>query len=170
MLRDRSWFLGSCGVALLSAQVAFGCDITDAERKQNPVEAQFCRSDAVFVGTVDSAIETIRAHTEAGSETTQHFRVQRSTVRVTDNFKEPIADKVTMVADLYSKEAAQVFALGKSYLIFAKRLPTASEYAGASASCALQPTALIEDAKEYLLRLAEHRSGKKPIACAGVSK
>jgi hypothetical protein len=147
------------------------CVIADELKQLDPVEAGFCESDAVFVGKSEGAIETIGGVTEEGSET-KHFRIQRSTVRVLDRYKaaaaDKVADKVTMIADLYAKEPAYVFEAGQTYLIFAKRLKTDTEYAGAVAACAVQPTLPIAAAKSVLKQLEQHKNGQKPIDCKNI--
>jgi hypothetical protein len=157
--------------AVLSQRVLADCVVAEESKQLDPVEVGFCESDAVFIGKSEGAIETIGGVTEAGSET-KHFRIQRSTVRVVDLYKAPaadkVADKVTMIADLYAKEPAYVFEAGRTYLIFAKRLKGDTEYAGAVAACSVQPTLPIADAKGALKQLEQHKNGQKVIDCTHI--
>lgn len=142
------------------------CTISERSKQLDPVEVGFCESDAVFVGKVDARMETVRAFTPEGATTTKHYRIETSTVRVLDAFKGKLPEKVSMVADLYDKKSgAFSFENGKEYLIFAKRLPTENEYAGASAACSVQPTLPLADATEVRERLEQHRKGTKKIDC-----
>jgi hypothetical protein len=146
-----------------SPMVLAECVIAEDSSKLDPVEVGFCESDAVFVAKSEGAIETISAFTPEGSTTTKHFRVQRSKLQVLTNYKGEVPDKVTMIADLYAKDA-YVFKAGKTYLVFAKRLAGQNEFAGATAKCSRQSTLHIEDADHAIKRLEQHNSGR-PIDC-----
>jgi hypothetical protein len=152
----------------LSHQSLAACAFTEEAMKLDPVEVGFCESDAVFVAKVEGATETIGGVTEEGSPNTKHFDLQRSSLRVLDRYKGKLPDKVTMVADLYSKDGAYVFESGKTYLVFAKRLTGQNEYAGATAACALQPTLPVGDADKVLKQLERQRKGSKKIDCKNI--
>lgn len=155
-------------VALSPAAIA-ECEITERAKALDPVEVGFCESDAVFVGKVDARLETIRAFTPEGATTTKHYRIESSAVRVVDAYKSKLPDKVTMIADLYDKKTgAFSFQNGQEYLVFAKRLPAANEYAGASAACSVQPTVLLADAARAREQLEQHRKGTKKIDCNNI--
>jgi hypothetical protein len=153
------------GCVLASVAVA-ECETAKDLNGRDPVEVGFCEADAVFVGKVDARMETVRAYTPEGATKTEHYRIETSTVRVLDTYKSALPDKVTMIADLYDKKTgAFSFENGKEYLIFAKRLAAANEYAGASAKCSVQPTLLLSDAHDVRVRLEQHRSGAKQFSC-----
>jgi hypothetical protein len=154
-------------LAALSEAVGADCDISEEVKALDPVEVGFCDSDAVFIGTSEGAIETIRAATAEGSTTTKHFRTQRTTMKVTGRVNGKVPDKVTMIADLYAKDRDYVFEYGKTYLIFAKRLAVENEYAGAGA-CKVQPTLPIENAAAVLKQLEDHKKGRKKIDCKNI--
>jgi hypothetical protein len=155
-------------VALSQAALA-DCVIDEKAKTLDPVEVGFCESDAVFVGKVDARLETIRAFRPEGSETTKHYRIEVSTVSVLDAYKSKLPAKVTMNADLYDKKSgAFSFRNGEEYLVFAKRLPTGPEFAGASAACSVQPTLLLADAKQAREQLEQHRKGTKKIDCDNI--
>lgn len=129
-------FLSAAALVLAAVWPQLGwaeCSIDEDARKLDPVEVGFCESDAVFIGKVDARLETIRAYTAEGSNRTEHYRIETSTVRVLDQFKGKLPEKVSMIADLYDKQSgAFSFENGKEYLVFAKRLSNDNEYAGAS--------------------------------------
>jgi len=163
-----------CGVVamgcLLSQSLRAECAIAEESKLLDPVEVGFCESDAVFVGKVESRVETIRAYREEGSERTKHYRIEVSTVKVDKQYKGSSPEKVTMNADLYDKKTgAFSFELTKEYLVFAKRLPL-DAYAGASAACSVQPTLPLADAKQALDQLEQHRKGTKKIDCKNMRK
>ncbi|HEY8539459.1 MAG TPA: hypothetical protein VIL28_11380 [Steroidobacteraceae bacterium] len=142
------------------------CTIAEEVKHLDPVEVGFCESDAVFIGKVDARLETIRAYTAEGSNRTEHYRIERSTVRVLDQFKGELPEKVSMIADLYDKKSgAFSFENGKEYLVFAKRLSNDNEYAGASERCSVQPTLPLHAAAKAIEQLKLHRSGTKKIDC-----
>jgi hypothetical protein len=155
-------------MCVAASAVSAECEIKEATKQLDATEVGFCESDAIFVGVSEGAIETIGGLTdEAGKE--KHFRTQRSTLRIVEGYKGKLPEKTTMVANLYDKHGAFVFSYGKKYLVFAKKLSGDNEYAGASAACSVQPTLLVEQAEQALLRLQQHRSGAKPIDCANIS-
>jgi hypothetical protein len=154
--------------AALSPRAFAVCAFAQEALKLDPVEVGFCESDAVFVAKVEGATETIGGVTEEGSTNTKHFDIQRSSVRVLDRYKGKLPDKVTMIADLYSKDGAYVFESGKTYLVFAKRLAGENEYAGATAACALQPTLPIADADKVIKQLEQQKKGRKKIDCKNI--
>lgn len=157
-----------CASFALSQAGAAECTIAEETKKLDPVEVGFCESDAVFVGKVESRVETIRAYREEGSERTKHYRIEISTVKVAEGYKGMKDGKVTMTADLYDKKTgAFSFGLEKEYLVFAKRLAS-GEYAGATAACSVQPTLPIADAKQALEQLEQHRKGTKKIDCKNI--
>ena len=160
---------GSMCAAVIASQAAIGeCTIAEESKRLDPVEVGFCESDAVFVGTVENRVETIRAFRPEGSEQTKHYRIEISTVKVGESYKGAKDAKATMSADLYDKKSgAFSFALGNDYLVFAKRLPT-GEYAGASAACSVQPTLAKADAAQVLEQLEQHRKGTKKIDCKNI--
>lgn len=154
---------------VLSPAVLAECTIDERAKTLDPVEVGFCESDAVFVGKVDARLETIRAFTPEGATSTKHYRIEMSTVGVLDAYKSKPPAKVTMIADLYDKQSgAFSFKNGEEYLVFAKRLPEANEYAGASARCSVQPTLLLADAKKAREQLEQHRKGSKKIDCDNI--
>jgi hypothetical protein len=144
------------------------CVLAEEAKRFDPVEVGFCESDAVFVGKVEGIAETIHAFTEEGTTRTKHFDTQRTTIRVLDRHKGTLPDKITMIADLYAKEGAYAFESGKTYLVFAKRLVGENEYAGASATCSLQPTLHIEDANKVLKQLEQRKKGQRKIDCKNI--
>lgn len=152
------------------SQSAFAdCTVSEASRQLDAVEVGFCESDAVFVGKVEARLETIRAYTEEGTGKTKHYRIETSTIRVHDSYKAKLPEKVTLIADLYDKKSgAFSFENGKDYLVFAKRLPAENEYAGASATCSVQPTLLLADARPAREQLEQHRKGSKKIDCKNI--
>jgi hypothetical protein len=163
---NRQWIAVTLLASTGLSHCAFAaCAFTEEALKLDPVEVGFCESDAVFVGKVEGATETIGGVTEEGSTNTKHFDVQRSSLHVLDRYKGKLPDKVTMVADLYSKDGAYVFESGKTYLVFAKRLVGENEYAGATAACALQATLLIGEADNVLKQLEQQKKGSKKIDC-----
>ncbi len=154
---------------VLSKGALAECAIEERTKTLDPVEVGYCESDAVFVGKVDSRLETIRAFTPEGSTTTKHFRIEISTVSVANAYKSKLPAKVTMITDLYDKKSgAFSFKNGEEYLVFAKRLPAANEYAGASAACSVQPTLLLADAQKAREQLEQHRKGSKKIDCDNI--
>jgi hypothetical protein len=160
MKRNRTWLPYIAFVCLSSHVAQAECVISEEAKKLDAVEVGFCESEG--------AIETIGGLTdETGKE--RHFRMQRSTLRVVDAYKGKLPEKATLIANLYDKKGAYVFAYGKKYLIFAKKLAGESEYAGASAVCSVQPTLPIEEAEQALRRLLQHQKGVKPINCANIS-
>jgi hypothetical protein len=155
-------------MCLAASAVSAECEIKEAIKQLDAVEVGFCESDAVFVGVSEGAIETMGGLTgETGKE--KHFRTQRSTLRVVERYKGDPPEKAMLIANLYDKQGAFVFSYGKKYLVFAKKLSGDNEYAGASATCSVQPTLLIEQAEQALQRLKLHRNGKKPIDCGNIS-
>jgi hypothetical protein len=157
--------IGGIGILVTAASFAADapCAIAEASKKLDPLEAGFCESDAVFVGVVESAIETESGVQVDGGTRTVHQKVRRSVVRVNERIKGKPADKVTMVAEIYSNDG-YAFESGKVYLIFAKHL-RGQEYAGANATCSVQPTLLMEDAMLALDRLQAHKRGSQKIDC-----
>jgi len=152
-----------------ASTLAAECSIPEEAKQADPIEYAFCQSDAVFVGKVDGRLETVRAYRAEGSDRTQHFRVEKSTLVPAKTFKGDLAGKLTFTADLYDKKAgAFSFEQGKEYLVFAKRLPD-GEYEGASAACSVQPTMLVAAAEKGLKRLEDHRSGRAKIDCKKLS-
>lgn len=142
------------------------CAIAAELKGLDPVEVGFCESDAVFIGKVAARLETIRAYTAEGSNRTEHYRTETSTVRVLDTFKGKLPEKVSMIADLYDKQSgAFSFENGKEYLVFAKRLSNDNEYAGASERCSVQPTLPLQAAAEAIEQLKRHLSGARTIDC-----
>jgi hypothetical protein len=142
------------------------CAIAEEQKLLDPVEFGYCESDAVFVARAEGKIETIRAFRPEGSERTAHYRIERSTLRVSNSYKGKLPDTVTMLTDLYEKKAvAYSFERQKEYLVFAKRQPGEDEYVGASAACSVQPTLQIGDALKALEQLEQHRNGRKKIDC-----
>jgi hypothetical protein len=135
------------------------CVIKDEVKQLDALEVGICESDAVFVGVSEGAIETVGGLTD-GTGKERHFRTQRSTLRVIDSYKGTLAEKVTLLANLYDKQGAYVFSAGKKYLVFAKKLQGENEYAGASAACSVQPTLPIEQAEQVLKRLQSYRKSK----------
>jgi hypothetical protein len=166
---NRRWIvvavLASAGLSQQSLAV---CAFAEGAMKLDPVEVGFCESDAVFVAKVEGATETIGGVTEEGSTNTKHFDIQRSSLRVIDRYKGKLPDKVTMIADLYSKDGAYVFESGKTYLVFAKRLAGENEFAGATAACALQSTLPIDNADKVLKQLDDQKKGRKKIDCKNI--
>jgi hypothetical protein len=157
-----------CASLALSPTVFAECTIAEESKQLDPVEVGFCESDAVFVGTVESRLETVRAYREEGSDRTKHYRIEVSTMKVGKDYKGAKEGKVTMTSDLYDKKTgAFSFELHKEYLVFAKRQPT-GEYAGATTACSVQPTLPIADAKQALERLEQHRKGTKKIDCKNI--
>jgi hypothetical protein len=144
------------------------CEIKESTKQLDAVEVGFCESDAVFVGVSEGAIETVGGLTDAAGKE-KHFRMQRSTLRIVESYKGKLLERAVLIANLYDKQGAFVFSYGKKYLVFAKKLSGDNEYAGASAACSVQPTLLIEQAEQAVLRLQQHRSGAKPIDCANIS-
>jgi hypothetical protein len=144
------------------------CVIAEESKQLDPVEVGFCESEAVFVGKVEGRMETIRAYREEGSERTKHFRTELSTVAVVKTYKGELADKVTMSSELYDKKGAFSFQRENEYLVFAKKMPNANEYAGASAACSVQPTTLVAAAAAALKQLDDHKSGRKKIDCKNI--
>jgi hypothetical protein len=163
-------FGAACAFTLLIATSsnAAECVIPEESKKLDPVEVGFCESDAVFVGKVEGRMETIRAYRDEGSEQTKHFRTELSTVAVVKSFKGELTDKVTMSSELYDKKGAFSFQRENEYLVFAKKVPNRSEYAGASAACSVQPTVLVAAAEAALKQLNDHRSGRKKIDCKNI--
>jgi hypothetical protein len=160
----------ACALTLLIAASsnAAECGIAEESKRLDPVEVGFCESDAVFVGKVEGRMETIRAYREEGTENTKHYRTELSTVAVVKSFKGELADKVTMTSELYDKKGAFSFQRENEYLIFAKKMPNANEYAGASAACSVQPTVLVAAAEAALKQLDDHKSGRKKIDCKNI--
>jgi len=155
-------------VVAMSTAVSAGaaeCSIPEEAKQVDPVEYGFCEADAVFIGKVEERLETIRAYRAEGSDRTQHFRIEKSTLVPSKTFKGDLAKKLTFTADLYDKKTGTFsFERGKEYLVFAKRLAD-GEYTGASAACSVQPTVLVETADTARQRLEDHRSGKSKIDC-----
>lgn len=154
----------SHGAVVLAAE----CAIPEESKRLDPVEVGFCESDAVFVGKVESRLETTRAFRAEGSEHTQHFRTETSTVRVLTSLKGKQPDKVTMTAELYDKGETFSFALGREYLIFARKLPGENRYAGIGAKCSVQPSLLLVEADNALKQLEQHTTGRKKIDCKNI--
>jgi hypothetical protein len=146
------------------------CVLAEEVKLLDPVEVGFCESDAVFVAESAGAIESYGGVTDPESGTTKHFRIQRSTLRILDQHKGKLPDKVILVADLYAKEGAFEFEYGKQYLVFAKRLAGENEFVSAAAQCSVQPTLHIEDAGEALKQLALHKQGTQKIDCKNMRK
>jgi hypothetical protein len=165
--KSRWVFLPIAACALVSQSFA-ECTIPEETKQLDPVEVGFCESDAVFIGTVEGRMETIRAFRPEGTEVTKHFRTEISTVKVSQTFKAKVPDKVTMSSELYDKKGAFSFTRGNQYLIFAKRLAGENEYAGASAACSVQPTTLVDDAAGAIEQLKAHQSGRKKIDCKNI--
>lgn len=160
-----------CIAALACSNFALAAECTIAEETKalDPVEVGFCQSDAVFVGKVNNRIETIRAFRAEGSERTGHYRLEVNTIDVVKSFKGPAKGELTLTSDLYDKKTgAYTFKLTQEYLIFAKRVEGKDEYEGATATCSVQPTLLLADAKAALDQLEQHRKGKKKIDCAKI--
>ena len=162
----RQFALGFLAAGWLGVSWA-ECTIDAAARSLDPVEVGFCESDAVFVGKVANRMQTARAYREEGSEQTKHYLIETSTVETGNQFKGTVANKVILTANLYDKQGAFSFALGKEYLIFAKRLPS-GEYAGASTACSVQPTVKAEEAASALEQLERHAKGKQKIDCKNI--
>lgn len=167
MTQTSRWVAGialTCSILPLHASAE--CVIAAEKKLLDPVEVGYCESDAVFVAKGEGRIETIRAFRPEGAERTAHYRIERSTLRVSDSYKGKTAETVTMIADLYDKQAgAYSFERGKEYLVFARQLPGENEYAGASAACSVQPTLVLADATKALEQLEEHRKGRRKIDC-----
>lgn len=160
--------MAACVTALPA--ISAECTITEDAQRLDPVAVGFCESDAVFVGKVDARFETVRAFTPDGEAKTKHYRIETSTIRVLDSYKNELPSKVAMIADLYDKKSgAFSFENGKEYLVFAKRLAGENEYAGASAACSVQPTMLLADARQVRERLDQHRKGIKKIDCKNIA-
>lgn len=140
------------------------CSIPEGDKKLDPVEAGFCRSDAVFVGRVDSRMETIRSFREDGSDRTRHFWTEKTSLTVLKSFKGATDEKVAMSAELYDKQGAFSLKRESEYLVFATRLND-QEFTAATPACSVQPTLLLADADKVLAQLDAHRSGRKPIDC-----
>jgi hypothetical protein len=170
MIDARALAIASALTLAMGVQSARAdCTISDESKQLDPVEVGFCESDAVFVGKVESRLETIRAYTEEGSGKTKHYRIESSTLRVDESYKGKLPAKVTLIADLYDKKSgAFSFVNGEEYVVFAKRLPTGNEYAGASAACSVQPTVLLAEAKLVRERLEQHRKNGKKIDCKNI--
>ncbi len=173
LIKATGWSFAALQLTLGAASVhaqapATECVIAEEKRKLDPVEVGFCESDAVFVGKVDTAMETMRAYREEGSDRTKHFRTQRSTLKVTSPHKGQLPEKVTMVAELRFADEAYTFQIGKDYLIFAKKLPAENEYAAASAACSLQPTLRMDEAANAIKQLEAHKKGTKKIDCKNI--
>jgi hypothetical protein len=122
----------------------------------------------VFIGKVEQRLETVRAFRPEGSEKTSHFKAEHSTVKVSASYKGELPESVKMIANLYVPDSAYSFQITKEYLIFAKKLPEANEYSGASAACSVQPTVPLKDAKKAIAKLEAHKNGKKTIDCAAI--
>jgi hypothetical protein len=146
---------------------AADCTISEASRALDPVVAGYCESDAVFIGTVESRVETERSFRPEGAENTRHFLIETSTVRVSKSFKGQLPETVEMIVDLYDKKSpAYSFQRGKEYLVFAKQLSTDNRYAGATATCSVQPTLPIAEAAKALEKLDQISKKAKPSVCA----
>jgi hypothetical protein len=166
---NKTSSLGFTALAcVMFARLTFAeCTIAEEAKLLDPVEVGFCESDAVFVGTVGTRVETIRAYREEGTDRTKHYRIEVSTVQVGKGYKGTLPDKVTMTSDLYDKQGPFSFKLEEEYLVFAKRLPN-DEYAGASAACSVQPTLPIAAAQKAIEQLEQHRKGSKKIDCKNI--
>jgi hypothetical protein len=169
-MQNRSWIAGfvvACSV--VSPYVSAECVIAEEKKLLDPVEVGYCESDAVFVAKGEAKIETIRAFRPEGSERTAHYRIERSSLRLSNVYKGKLPETVTMITDLYDKNAsAYSFVREQEYLVFAKRLPGENEYAGASAACSLQPTLPLADAAKALEQLEQHRKGRTKIDCKNI--
>lgn len=141
------------------------CVIAEETKQFDPVEAGFCESDAVFVGKVEARTETTRAFRAEGSEQTQHFRTETSTVRVGEVIKGKVPDTVKMTAELYDKGETFSFAMGKEYVIFAKKLAGENQFAGTGAKCSVQPTMPLAEAANVLKELQAIKRGKRKVDC-----
>src|SRR5262245_34770948 len=108
---------------------AADCTIAESSKALDPVEVGFCEADVVFVGVVENTVDTESGVQADGATRMQHQKVRRSTVRVNERIKGKPSDKVTMVAEVYSKRG-YVFESGKSYLVFAQKVG-GNEYEGA---------------------------------------
>ncbi|HTE39737.1 MAG TPA: hypothetical protein VK629_02840 [Steroidobacteraceae bacterium] len=158
----------SLGLAAANAQAPGECVIPEEKKKLDPVEVGYCDSDAVFVGKIDTAMETMRAYREEGSDRTKHYRTQRSTLKLATSLKGELPEKVTMVAELRYMEEAYTFQIGKQYLIFARKLPGENEFAAASAACYVQPTLRLDEAANVLKQLEANKKGTKKIDCKNI--
>jgi hypothetical protein len=147
---------------------AADCTIAEASRALDPVVAGYCESDAVFIGTVESRVETERSFRPEGAEITRHFLIETSTMRISRSFKGELPETVEMIVDLYDKKApAYSFQRGKEYLVFAKQLSAANRFAGATASCSVQPTLPIAEAGKALEKLGQISKKTKASVCMG---
>jgi hypothetical protein len=158
----------AAAASFLSFAALAECIVPEDTKKLDPVEVGFCESDAVFVGKVQARLETVRAFRAEGSEQTQHFRTETSTVQVLDTYKGAPPKEVKMNAELYDKGETFSFGIMKEYLIFAKRLADTDRYSGATAKCSVQSTLPIADAAAALKRLDDHKSGRKRIDCNNI--
>jgi hypothetical protein len=170
MTYNCTWVIGllmACSV--VSQNASAECVIAAEQKLLDPVEVGYCESDAIFVAKAEGKIETVRAFRPEGSERTAHYRIERSTLRVSNSYKGKLPDTVTMITDLYDKSAsAYSFERDKEYLVFAKRLAGENEYASASATCSVQPTVQIADASQALEQLEQHRKGRKKVDCKNI--